>query len=264
MGGTVRLVATSVRNDFISKLTLTGPWIRLAVIMCTNLFSMYFFFVLASYVGNPEVSPEYVIIGNMIQSIAISSLYSSAGVSGTEKHTGTLEPIMSSPAKLFYVFLGKSIFPILMGFVSVGISMCYAAFIFGVDFGSANLGLMALICVLTCFSLSGMGLALASFGIYLRSSAIIANVFGYIGLLLCGVNFPVSYLPGWLQAFSYAMPLTYSVDAARSAMEGVSLDSVLFPLGMAALLGIVYLGIAWIMFSYFERRSRIDGKTGIF
>jgi ABC-2 type transport system permease protein len=264
MGGTARLVATSMRNDFISKLTLTGPWIRLAVIMCTNLFSMYFFFVLASYIGNPDISPQYVIIGNMIQSIAVSALYSTANVSGTEKHTGTLESIMSSPAKLFYVFLGKSAFPIMTGFISVGVSIFYAAFLFGVDFDSVNPWLMILICIVTCFSLSGMGLALGSLGVYLRTSIILANVFGYIGLLLCGVNFPISYLPGYLRIFSYAMPLTYSVDAARSAMAGASFASVISPLGTAALLGIIYLGIAWVMFSYFEKRARRDGKTGIF
>jgi ABC-2 type transport system permease protein len=264
MGGAFTIVATSAKSDFISKFTLVHPVIRLLVIMCTNLFSMYFFFLLASYVGNPDVSPEYVIIGNVVQSVSTSTLYSATNISGTEKHTGTLEPILSSPSRLFFIFFGKSLFSISMGFVSVSVSLFYAAFIFGVDFSSANIGAIVLICVLTCLSLAGMGLAIGSIGIYLRTSAILANLFGYIGLLICGVNFPVSYLPGWLQVLSYGMPLTYAVEATRSAVGGSALGTMAEPLFMMVLLGAIYLTAAWFIFGFFEKISRNRGSLDSF
>ncbi|MDN5356885.1 MAG: ABC transporter permease [Candidatus Methanomethylophilaceae archaeon] len=264
MGGALTVIATSAKSDFISKFTIVHPLTRLLVIMCTNLFSMYFFFLLASYVGNPNVSPEYVIIGNVVQSVSTSTLYSATNISGTEKHTGTLEPILSSPSRLFFVFFGKSIFSISTGFVSVSISLLYAAFLFGVDFSSANIGAVALICVLTCLSLAGMGLAIGSIGIYLRTSAILANLFGYIGLLICGVNFPISYLPEWLQLFSYGMPLTYAVEATRSAVDGSALAVMAEPLLVMVSLGIVYLIAAWFVFGFFEKISRKRGSLDSF
>ncbi|MEA4977219.1 MAG: ABC transporter permease [Methanomassiliicoccaceae archaeon] len=264
MGGALTVIATSAKSDFISKFTIVHPLTRLVVIMCMNLFSMYFFFLLASYVGNPNVSPEYVIIGNVVQSVSTSTLYSATNISGTEKHTGTLEPILSSPSRLFFVFFGKSIFSISTGFVSVSVSLLYAAFLFGVDFGSANIGAIALVCVLTCLSLAGMGLAIGSIGIYLRTSAILANLFGYIGLLICGVNFPISYLPEWLQIFSYGMPLTYAVEATRSAVDGSALTMMAEPLLMMVSLGIVYLIAAWFIFGFFERISRKRGSLDSF
>lgn len=264
MGNAMNVVYSSAKNDFIAKFTLVHPIIRLIVIILTNLFSMYFFFLLASYVGNPEVSPEYVIIGNVVQSVSTSTLYSAANISGTEKHTGTLEPILSSPSRLFYIFFGKSIFSIATGFVSVSVSLFFAVFLFGVDFGSANLVAVAIICVLTCVSLAGMGLAIGSIGIYLRTSAILANLFGYIGLLICGVNFPVSYLPGWLQIFSYGMPLTYAVEATRSAIDGLSLSIIAEPLLMMVFLGILYLVASWFIFGFFEKISRKKGSLDSF
>ena len=264
MGNIINVMVSSAKSDFLSKFAMVSPQLRLLVIMLTNLFSMYFFFLLASYVGNPDVSPEYVIIGNVVQSVATSTLYSTSNVSRTEKHTGTLEPILSSPAKLFHVFLGKSAFGITTGFVSVIVSLSYAAFIFGVDFGSASLVAIAVISVLTCLSLAGMGLAIGGIGIYLRTASILASFFGYIGLLLCGVNFPISYLPDWLQIFSYGMPLTYAVEATRMAVDGATLSMMVDPLMIMTLLGGLYLIMAWFMFRFFENISRKNGKTDSF
>lgn len=264
MGNAVNIMVSSAKSDFISKFALVHPLIRLAVIMLTNLFSMYFFFLLASYIGNPDVSIEFVVIGNAVQSIATSTLYSAANISGTEKHTGTLGSILSSPSKMLYVFFGKSAFGIVGGIVSVTVSMSYAVFIFGVDFGSANIAGVAIVSLLTCFSLVGMGLAIGSVGIYLRTAAILASLFGYIGLLLCGVNFPIEYLPDWLQVFSYAMPLTYGVEAVRMAVGGASIFAMAEPLTIMVLLGAIYLVISWFLFSAFERISRRKGTTDAF
>ena len=150
------------------------------------------------------------------------------------------------------------------GVVSVTVSVSFAAFIFGVDFSSANFLAVAVICLLTCISLAGMGLAIGSFGLYLRTSAILANLFGYIGLLICGINFPISYLPGWLQIFSYVMPLTYAVEATRMAVGGAVMSAMAQPLIIMVSLGIVYLIISWFVFGLFEKISRKSGKTGSF
>ncbi|MGI6471496.1 MAG: ABC transporter permease [Candidatus Methanomethylophilaceae archaeon] len=264
MSGPLTIVASAAKMDFRSKFAVVGPLMRLAVIMLTNLFSMYFFFLLASYIGKSDVTPDYVIIGNMIQSIATSTLYSTSNISNMEKHTGTLEPLLTAPSRMFYTFFGKSIFGILNGIVSVTVSISFAAFVFGVDFSSANLSVIAVIGLLTCLSLTGMGMAVGSVGLYLRTSSIIASLFSYIGLLVCGVNFPVSYLPGWLQIFSYAMPLTYAVDATRMAVGGATLSAVSQPLMIMIVLGLVYLIISWFIFNLFEKISRKTGKIGSF
>ena len=264
MSSPVAIMTSAAKADFRSKFVEVKRLIRLIVIMLTNLFSMYFFFLLASYVGKGDVTPEYVIIGNMIQSIATSTLYSTSNISSMEKHTGTLDSMLTAPSRLFYVFFGKSAFGIVNGIVSVSVSMSFAVFIFGVDFGSANLVAIAVIGLLTCLSLAGMGLAIGSFGLYLRTSAIIASLFSYIGLLICGVNFPVSYLPGWLQIFSHAMPLTYAVEATRMAVGGAALSAISQPLTIMVALGAVYLVISWFVFGMFEKISRKTGKTSAF
>jgi ABC-2 type transport system permease protein len=93
---------------------------------------------------------------------------------------------------------------------------------------------------------------------------IIANIFLFIGLLLCGVNFPVSYLPGWMQPFSYAIPMTYGTEAARMAVEGASLGELSGLLGAELLVGFAVMIAGYLMFRWFEYLARSKGTLDRF
>ncbi len=188
--------ATYTRNKF----QMVPVWLWLLQIVCTSFFSMFFFVILADYVSNPEVTVRYVVIGNVVQSMAATTLYAVSDLPGTEKHVGTLSPLMQTPANLFCVFLGMSILNIVAGLISSTLSLGYAQFVFGIDLTMANFLSVAVIVLLTVLSLTGFGMMIGSVGLRLRTSSIIANIVSYIGLLICGVNFPLSYLPEWVQA----------------------------------------------------------------
>jgi ABC-2 type transport system permease protein len=100
---------------------------------------------------------------------------------------------------------------------------------------------------------------LSSVGLYLRTSMIIANIFPFIGLLFCGVNFPVSYLPGYLQPTSYGIPMTFGTDAARAAVDGTSLVGISGTIGLELLVGMVALFLGYLLFTLFEDLSRKRG-----
>ncbi|MDR3282307.1 MAG: ABC transporter permease [Candidatus Methanoplasma sp.] len=264
MTGTATIIWATAKNTFISRFTVTPPIFWALQIVVTSFFTMYFFSLLAEYVGNPDVTVAFVVIGNAVQSIAATTLYSVSEIPSVEKHTGTLSSLMQSPAPMFTVFLGMSLFSIFSGAVAVTLSLGYAAFFFHVSFAGCNFLSMALTLTLTCLSLTGLGMLIGGAGLHLRTSAIIANVVAYIGLLISGVNFPVSYLPGWVQAASACMPLTYGVEAARAAVEGASPAEILHPLGMMVVLGLAFAVLAWFAFRFFERLLRHGGKTDAF
>ncbi|MDR2845767.1 MAG: ABC transporter permease [Candidatus Methanoplasma sp.] len=261
---TARIIVSTTKITFISRFTVTPPIFWLIQILATTFFTMFFFSVLADYVDNPEATVTYVVIGNAVQSIAATTLYSVAEIPSVEKHVGTLGALMQSPSSMFTVFIGMSVFSIFSGMVSVTLSLSYAAFIFGVSFASCNFAAVILIMVLTCLSLTGMGMVIGGIGLHLRTSAIIANVVAYIGLLISGVNFPVSYLPEWVQAISYCMPLTYAVEATRDAVNGASIVDLAEPLGMMILLGAIFFVISLYTFKFFEKKSRTAGRLDSF
>jgi ABC-2 type transport system permease protein len=85
-----------------------------------------------------------------------------------------------------------------------------------------------------------------------------------MGLLVCGVNFPVSYLPAYIQPISYAIPMTYGTEAARMAVAGSPLGDISGLLGLEALVGLVVMLTGYLMFRWFERIARSKGTLDRF
>lgn len=260
----VSVVMSAAVNYARNKFQMIPWWLWLLQIVLSSFFTMFFFVAMADYVNNPDVTVRFVVIGNVIQSIASTTLYSISDMPGTEKHTGMLGPLMQTPSSLFMVFLGMSFLNILSGFISSVLSLCYAQFVFGIDLSAANMFSVAVILIMTVFSLTGFGMMIGSVGLRLRTSSIIANLVTYIGLLLCGVTFPISYLPEWCQAIANILPLTYGVNAMRSAADGADITAISNDIAVMAVLGVIYFIISIFLFNLFERKARALGTYDSF
>ncbi len=236
-----------------------SPGLWLMQLFTMSLFSIAFFVYVATYVNNPEVSVAFVAVGNALQSVAYVSIFAVCNITGEEKEQGTLQGVLVSPANRLSIFVGRAMFQIVNGLATVAIAFFYAAFLFGVDFSSANLLTLVAVVLMTTFAMTGFGLMLSSLGMYLRTSMVIANIFLFIGLLFNGVNFPISYLPAFLQPISYAMPMTYGTEAARAAVNGASIMDVSGLLALEALVGVVAVLLGYAMLRIFEHLARSKG-----
>ncbi len=78
-------------------------------------------------------------------------------------------------------------------------------------------------------------------------------------LMLCGVNFPVSRLPEWLQMISLLLPMTRGVQAARLALVGAPVGQILPLLVGEILVGLVYVLAGYLVFRWFEEFARRGG-----
>ena len=61
---------------------------------------------------------------------------------------------------------------------------------------------------------------LGSIGLYGKDFFFVANLAYFLMLLFCGVNVPLSVLPGWMSAISRCLPLTHGIMAARPRDRG--------------------------------------------
>lgn len=241
-----------------------SPGLWLMQLFSMSLFQMAFFVYISMYVGNPQATVTYVAVGNAIQSIAYVAIFAVTNVTTEEKEAGTLPGILVTPANRFALFVGRAMFQVLNSIATVVIALVYAAVLFGVDFSSANLLTLGVVIVVTAFATVGFGLMLSSLGFYLRTSMVVANVFLFIGLLFCGVNFPVSLLPEFLQPIAYIFPITYATDAARMAVEGASLEAVGGLLGAELIVMVVAILIGYAMMMAFEHLARRKGTLEMF
>ena len=262
--GNMAIIVSSAISSTKHKFQMIPWWLWLFQIACTSFFCMFFFALMSDFADNPDVTVRYVVIGNVVQSIAMTTLYAISEQSGTEKHMGTLSSLMQTPASLFCVFLGMSLINIAAGLISSGLSLCYAQFVFGIDLSGADFFSVIVVILMTVLSLAGFGMMIGSIGLRLRTAAILANIFSYIGLLICGVNFPLSYLPEWIQAIASIFPLTYAVKAMRGASDGLGLSAISDDLLMMLILGAVYFVISVLLFGMFERKARKLGTYDMF
>jgi ABC-2 type transport system permease protein len=76
---------------------------------------------------------------------------------------------------------------------------------------------------------------------------------------LIGVNFPVQFLPGFLQNIAYALPMTRGIMAARLALTGADWAVVAPHLLGEVIVGLAYLAIGYSLFSVVERASMKNG-----
>lgn len=146
------------------------------------------------------------------------------------------------------------------GMLSVAISFAFATLLFGVNLSSANVLALIVVVFLTAFTMSGFGLLIGGFSFHFRNPMVFANIFTFILLIFCGVNFPVSALPQVLQPISYIFPLTYGINAGRLTIDGATLADVSLLLGQMLIVGFIAMFVGYALFRLFENMARKTGR----
>jgi ABC-2 type transport system permease protein len=255
----LRIFFSSALFSFRAQFSWLNPpmWLTMKVVL--SLSQMSFFVFVGLFSRGPEWI-SFIAIGNALQTLSWNTVFSVINITGHDKWDGTLPLVLATPASRFPLFIGRAMMHVLDGLLSVAISFLFAAFLFGVDFSQANVLALAITVFLTSFTMSGYGLLIGGFSFYFRDPLIFANIFTFVLLIFCGVNFPVQYLPQPLQTFSYAFPLTYGVTAARSAIAGAPFSEISWTLGQQLIVGLGSMILGFIFFQAFERKARKTGK----
>jgi ABC-2 type transport system permease protein len=233
-------------------------WVMQIVI--TPIAQIGFFAFLTIYLQYPSTYTQYVVLGNAIQAMSFSAVFAVANITSQDKWQGTLPSTMVTPANRVALFVGRAWFQVLLSALIAAAGLLYAATIFGVSFAQADFPGVVLVVLLTSAAMIGFGLLISAVGLYMRTALIVANVFLFVSLLLCGVNFPVSVLPIWLQPVSWVIPLSFGTEGVRMAISGASLWTLLPLLGWEALDGLLVLLAGFALFSGFESLARKTGR----
>lgn len=221
---------------------------------------MAFFAFLASYLNYGQSYVQYVVVGNALQVMSFSAVFAVANITSQDKWQGTLPSLIVTPANRMALLVGRAFFQVLMSTLIAVTGLVYAGIIFGVSFSSANLVGIAIVIFLTSITMISFGLLISGIGLFMRTAMIVANIFLFLTLLVSGVNFPVSALPAWLQPVSYAIPMTYGVNALRMAISGASLLSMVPVLIQELVNGLVVLFIGYLLLIGFEKLARSTGR----
>jgi ABC-2 type transport system permease protein len=221
------------------------------------LFAMVLFVYMGKFVGLTD--PLYIVLGNILLMPISNSIYGVSMAIANEKDFGALSYLLGSPAPRAPLFLGRALFQIVDGFITVAVALPIAIFFFHMNLSIMNLPLVIFCTILITVTTSGIGFLMGSISLITRDGWMITTTIGLALYILVGVNFPVSALPESLQTVAYALPITRGMIAARMALAGAGWLEVLPLLTGELLIGIVYILIGFGLFQILERRSLVNG-----
>ncbi len=204
----------------------------------------------------------YLAIGTLVWRYLSVIFYWVTDVVGMERWEGTIEYTLMAPITRLMHMLGQTAFAVLYSLVHTAVVLGVTVLFFDISLENANL--FGFLLLLIAGSLSFIGISI--FGAILpllfpergaqMTHLIIAGL-----LLVSGVYYPVTVLPGWLQPFAYLSPATYVLDGARETLLNgaptLSLWPYVWPL---LLMGAVAIPGGLRAFRAAERYAKRTGK----
>lgn len=147
-----------------------------------------------------------------------------------------------APVRIHHLAIGSWLVGVARGVIVFALMAWIGAWAFGFDFmggGPLSLALFLLGCFLTALAVGLFVCALVLlFGTRAETSAWAAVNFI---VMLAGIYYPVSVLPGWVATISAGIPLTYFLDGFRAGYGFPSQYAHPFLIGFALVLGYVVL-----------------------
>jgi ABC-2 type transport system permease protein len=179
-----------------------------------------------------------------------------------ERWEGTLEYTMMAPVRRASQLAGSTTYATLYGLVHTSVILLVLTLFFELDLSHANFVTASVVMFAGSFSVVGIGIMAAILPLlYVERGAQMTFVIQSCLLVVSGVYYPVSVLPGWMQAASALSPATYILDGVRKGlMEGTALSAVLGDVLPLVLMGAVLIPTGLWLFGRAEHYAKLTGK----
>jgi ABC-2 type transport system permease protein len=244
-------------GGYLSYRALFGwlnPYMYTMTLLIPSLTTLAFFVYLgrAAHVANDA----YYVSGNALLAAASPSLFGMAAAIAGERGAGTLGLLVGSPARRPLIFFGRALPATANGFIVSAWTFVIAGLLFHVHVPASALAPIAATIIITAFSCVGIGLFNAALGLRWRETGVLGNLLLYVLLMFCGVNVPLSRLPGWLSTMAQGLPVTHGAKAVRALVGGASFSHVGNLLLAEIAVGACYAIVGVVALKVFEHEAR--------
>ena len=180
-----------------------------------------------------------------------------------ERWEGTLEYTMMAPVRRVSQLLGATVFAVMWGLIHTTVVLIVLVLFFGIDLSAANFLSAGVLMLVGSLSIIGIGMMAATLPLmWVERGDQMVFVIQSLLLLVSGVYYSVTILPGWIQPISALSPATYILDGVRQALiQGTPVTSMGFshvlPL---AVMAVVFIPLGVFVFGWAERYAKRTGK----
>jgi ABC-2 type transport system permease protein len=224
------LLDTALKNDLkgpLNPLNATDPPVELRVH--------------ARY--NPEAITQYNIVPGLMGVVLTMTMVMITSLAITrERERGTMENLLSMPARPFEVLVGKIIPYILVGYIQIGLILAIGYFLFHVP-SAGSIGLLLAAALLFITANLAVGITFSTLARNQLQAVQMSFFFFLPSILLSGFMFPFYGMPHWAQSLGTILPLTHFLRIVRGILlKGNGLADVaqeLWPIAVFAAVAIV-------------------------
>jgi ABC-2 type transport system permease protein len=179
-----------------------------------------------------------------------------------ERWEGTIEYTFMAPLSRPIHLFGMGLFAIVYGVIRAILLFAVVALFFHLELAQANYAAALVVLVVASISFIGIGMMTAVLPLISPEKG---TQLGFVAqgilLVVSGVYYPVSVLPGWMQALAKISPATYALDGIRDAIiNGASVSAMWPNIWPLLIIGAVSVPLGLEVFRRGERYAKRHGK----
>lgn len=220
--------------------------------------------------GNGAAAPQvntgylvlYLLIGTLVWRFLSMIFYWITDLINIERWEGTIEYTLMAPVRRLTHMAGQTVFAVVYSLFFTGVILTVTTLVFKIDLSRANiLGGVAMI-LSGSISFIGIGIMASSLPLlFPERGAQMTNVFIALLMLVSGVYYPVSVLPGVLRQLAVYSPATYVLEGVRRAMlESAPTHELWGFMRPVLFIGVLLVPMGLWVFAQAERYAKRTGK----
>jgi ABC-2 type transport system permease protein len=222
-----------------------------------------FFATVAFFVFRAGDSPRtllYASLGAAVMGMWSATSTTAGAAMQRERWHGTLELLVGTPPHFALVLLPVTLAMATVGIYSLGATLLYGHFLFGIALTVVHPLLFAAAIVGTVLSFGALGFVFAVTFVRFRAAWALGNLFEYPVWLIGGFLVPLALFPDWVRPISWALAPTWGMSAIReAALGGSPLDDLLVCLGLGAL----YVGLGILLTERVLHSARVRASLSL-
>ncbi|MBU7014566.1 MAG: ABC transporter permease [Theionarchaea archaeon] len=210
---------------------------------------------------SPSTNSTYIVMAGGIMGMWGSTLLGAGYSVVIERYFGTLQYLFASPSSLEEIIAGKALTSAVMGLWNLVFVFLIAIILFGVDIEIAHPLTFLLALGLCLFSFSALGILLSTLFVLSRSAAALGNILEFAAFVVCGIMYPISFLPVWIRPLSYILTPTWGAQVLRWAVIEPQLgEGFWIGVAMIGILSCSYIVIGHYLYSRIDYQVRVTAS----
>jgi ABC-2 type transport system permease protein len=222
-------------------------------------FQVIFFSLVGKLAGSRE-TVHFIVVGNAVMLASMTVMFVVQSTTW-ERFGGTLPLLVAAPASPVVVFMGRSVEWIPDALATSTAGFFIVGPLFGLPMPWPRTLLIFPLILLITLTTYMMGTFLGSLVLRaMQSRNLVANMAHSSMMAICGVNVPLAFFPGWVQAIAFLLPMTHGLVAVRTVLENGPSSVIWRNVGLETAVGAGWLVVALGSFRWLAEGGRKDGS----